>query len=526
MEEDKRKAMIPRPSGSIEKIGPGPRGILTRMVSDTLALARSRSTQVAPARFKIGKYEFCDPDYRQILLWAKALKLKPLTVIQRLERSSCKDFFQKLLTFSVENGAIVSLVWDIELLPLTIFDWVEGLSIREMAVQGHVLNPFQNSLRLPSLLRLKFSAQGSNKTSQIDLSNAPNLVELDCSSGLPDRTCIDGVYEDQTPTLDLSNLPNLTVLYCRHNKLTSLDIASVPNLAKLDCRHNELTEIDLSNVSRLADLDCSQNNLTEINLSNVPNLAKLNCRINNLSEINLSNVPGLADLDCHFNDLTEIDLSNVPRLTKLNCAFNELVELDLSCVPSITILDCTGTSREDSRLRNQITSLDLSNVPHLTKLNCAGNKLASLDLSNVPNLTWLMCGVSHCDMEWEIYGNELTELDLTRLPNLTMLSCNNNSLAELDLSTVPGLTHLHCGDNRLTELDLSNLPNLTVLECGENRITRLDLSRVPKLKWLDHDFGDVVLLSAPKGFYPYRLEYGGPGFDFRMADVPLTFDFD
>jgi hypothetical protein len=56
------------------------------MVSDALALARSQ----AEATFQIGGYEFRSPDYRQILLWAEALKIAPTTVVQRLEGASLK----------------------------------------------------------------------------------------------------------------------------------------------------------------------------------------------------------------------------------------------------------------------------------------------------------------------------------------------------------------------------------------------------------------------------------------------------
>ncbi len=221
MVEDKRNAMIPQPSGAIEKIGPGPRGILTRMVSDTLALARSQSTNVAAARFKIGKYEFCDPDYRQILLWARALKLKPLTIVQRLERSSNEDIDGNILNFGVDGGSITALIWDFDLLPLTAFRWIDGLMIRKMVFQGRIKSPFQHSLRLPSLTHLKVSIKGQFAIpggTELDLSCVPMLTELDCS-------CL---LRESHASLDLSNVPNLTKLYCRSNYLTDLDLSKVP----------------------------------------------------------------------------------------------------------------------------------------------------------------------------------------------------------------------------------------------------------------------------------------------------------
>ena len=39
------------------------------------------------ALLPIGKYEFRDVDYRQILIWAQALELAPMEIVQRIEDS-------------------------------------------------------------------------------------------------------------------------------------------------------------------------------------------------------------------------------------------------------------------------------------------------------------------------------------------------------------------------------------------------------------------------------------------------------
>jgi hypothetical protein len=202
MVEEKRNAMIPRPSGAIEKIGPGPRDILTRMVSDALVLARSQEKSLTAARFRIGNYELRGADYRQILLWAKALELEPAGIIQRLESSSCEDRDRATLKFRVENGSIVTLAWDFDLLPLPVFEWVDGLVIREVGFKGLLTAPPHISLRLPLLVRLNCS--GINLT-EIDLSHVPRLTELSCHS-------------NPLTELDLSNVPGLTELWC-HSKL-------------------------------------------------------------------------------------------------------------------------------------------------------------------------------------------------------------------------------------------------------------------------------------------------------------------
>ena len=122
------------------------------MVSDALALARSQ----VEATFRIGGYDFRSPDYRQILLWAEALKIAPTMVVQRLESTSLDlGGGRGKISFQVNNGAILSAVWDFEFLPLRKFEWVEGLSISEMGFKGSSETPIENlSIHLPHLHRL------------------------------------------------------------------------------------------------------------------------------------------------------------------------------------------------------------------------------------------------------------------------------------------------------------------------------------------------------------------------------------
>ena len=46
--------------------------------------------------------------------------------------------------------------------------------------------------------------------------------------------------------LDLSNCPNLIVLECHDNQITELDLSNCPNLTHLNCHNNQLTELDIS----------------------------------------------------------------------------------------------------------------------------------------------------------------------------------------------------------------------------------------------------------------------------------------
>src|ERR1700685_2079928 len=103
MGEEVHKALVVRPSTEVGRVSAGAENVLSRIVSDALVLARPHATSMASARFRVGDYEFREADYQQILLWAKALEVDPITMVRRLEFSYWNDY-----EFRVENGAIKS----------------------------------------------------------------------------------------------------------------------------------------------------------------------------------------------------------------------------------------------------------------------------------------------------------------------------------------------------------------------------------------------------------------------------------
>jgi hypothetical protein len=80
MDEKKEKALVPRPPSAVEKAVPGVKRILSGMVADVLAQATIEQRSPTLARFRIGDYEWCEPDYRQILIWAEATRKKSLNL--------------------------------------------------------------------------------------------------------------------------------------------------------------------------------------------------------------------------------------------------------------------------------------------------------------------------------------------------------------------------------------------------------------------------------------------------------------
>ncbi len=299
----------------------------------------------AAERFRIGSYELRTPDYRQILLWAKALDVEPAGIIQRLESSVCERGDHWRLTFKVEDGSIVTLPWDFDLLPLSVFEWVDGLVIREVGFKGSPKAPPQISLRLQFLARLNCSAI---ELTELDLTNVPRLTDLQCHS-------------NQLTALDLTNVQGLTMLWCHTNHFTELDLTNVTGLVQFSCSHNQLTKLDLSNVPALSELACSNNQLTVLDLSNVAGITHLSCENNQLTELDITNIVGLIELDCSGNRLSRLDLTNVPALRDLICSDNQLTELELSKVPGLIGLMCE---------KNRLTELDIRLLEKLTNFEC------------------------------------------------------------------------------------------------------------------------------------------------------------
>ena len=233
MPDENNRSLISLPDASLALARPKSGRVLSELVGDTLALALGK-----PLR-KIGEYEWCEPDYRQILLWAEALGLEPEEVIRRLldrrtlhmpERD--RTVFQETV---FENGRIVKLNWDLNLLPISNFEWIEGLEIDYLRL---AFWQYDESARVP----LKVSL--------------PKLRELNC--------------ECATTELDLSGVPSLEKLWCSGKGLTSLQLSKLPRLKELQCKFSQISELDLSKLPTLTVLNCQANQLAVIDLSQVP----------------------------------------------------------------------------------------------------------------------------------------------------------------------------------------------------------------------------------------------------------------
>ncbi len=259
---------------------------LEKAVTADQVFPLSRSPDVARdstvSQFCIGGFEFCKPDYQQIMLWAKALKLEPEVVLERL-LTEPQESWQRQHKTQIEHGRIIKLGWDIGLLPLKAFEWVGDLVIRSVIFfvpvdqePAHI----SMTLRLPELQRLSCDGMGLTK---LDLSNVPMLTELYCDS-------------NKLTDLDLSRCLNITDVSCGNNLISALDIASAPQLKLLSCNNNRIRNIDLSSASQLYYLVCNDNHLTALDLSAVSQLSVLTCYNNPITDLDIRSLTKLTVL--------------------------------------------------------------------------------------------------------------------------------------------------------------------------------------------------------------------------------------
>ncbi len=352
--DDSSKALQPASSRALSISGNQPEGVKARMTQGALEIARSYLIVPSKTFHKVGGYEFCDLDYRQLCLWGEQFAMTPDEIVKMLTEMQPTEEHPSWLRdgydtyrFTVEDGHIKRLFWNFNKEPEGSFQILDGLLVGRVLLYGH---------------------------DEVDLFHGESVTpHLPALEGLACIGC--GIT-----FLDLSGVPQLTTLGCGENQLTDLDLSGLPQLTELSCEGNQLTELHLLRVSQLSVLRCGGNQLTDLDLSGVPQLTTLDCGGNRLTDLDLSGIPQLTELVCEWNQLTGLDLSGVPQLTEVWCIDNNITNLDLSGVPQLTELCCGG---------NQLTDLDLSVVPQLTKLWCRGNQLTKLDIRPLNHLKTL-----------------------------------------------------------------------------------------------------------------------------------------
>ena len=132
MEEKKTKEIVLSTGKELARQEERTSPIIERISRDVITRAEAQG--LSQSRFRLGNYLLREPDYQQILLWAEAMDMSPLKVLQCLADAVHSDegFPYSELSFAVENGAIVSMFWDFDVLPIVPNTWMKGLQIRDL----------------------------------------------------------------------------------------------------------------------------------------------------------------------------------------------------------------------------------------------------------------------------------------------------------------------------------------------------------------------------------------------------------
>ena len=189
-----------------------PNSIIGRMTRD--ALHATEAIKLSNELFRIGEYLLRAPDFRQIQWWASELGMPPEQVLEVLEKAVIEG---EKLGLVVENGSVLSIVWDFTCFPIVPSYWEPGLAINTLSFKG--VCPETGEPFSPDLPHLDLLFCGCTGLKELNLSGTPNLVTLFC-------------HQNQLTKLDLTTVPLLSILFCHGNKLTDLGLTSVPGLTK------------------------------------------------------------------------------------------------------------------------------------------------------------------------------------------------------------------------------------------------------------------------------------------------------
>jgi hypothetical protein len=316
MPDQNDRSLVRRPSGQVTKLSPGGQQIVSGMIDDTLELARGRQELSTEKRYKIGEQELCEPDYLQVLEWAKQVKMEPQECLHVL-RFGPRRLRNNTIEYSqIFDGKFESIWWDCILTNsedlfckedvwskslFKVFSCTQPLELKELHLSG-----IQKLSITSTLFKLnKLSIHSNSEVNLTNLSFCPNLKRLD--SGVP------FLGLDTVVRMLLNNFGRY-----RGKQGRQLDLSLVPKLSVMDCSNFGLEKLDLTDLPNLKELDCSGNNLRNIDLSNLPKLRRLVFKDTNIKNIDLSGVPLLEELYCpDASQIAELDISRLKGLKTL-----------------------------------------------------------------------------------------------------------------------------------------------------------------------------------------------------------------
>lgn len=338
----------------------------------------------------------------------------------------------------------------------------------------------------------------------------PDLHRLRCTSA------------EQLNALSAEQKAQLTALYCPNIGITTLDLSEFPNLEELDCSRNNITVLGTDQCQKLRTLVCNNNQLTALNLSGNTQLTNLNCSNNKFNTLDVSNCANLRNLVCYretgYTYLTTLNISGCTNLQTLDCKNNLLSQLNISSCTNLETLICNSNSLSTLNVssctnlqtlycesNSRLSNLNLRGFTKLRTLSCAYTNLTELDLSGCTNLVTLEC--NEC--------SSLEKLNLSDCANLTLVNAEGDyNYAELDFRGCKNLVTLNMGFDITVLPDLSDCENLEKIELiGCESLKTADISGLKKLKnfYIEGSYNVEALIAnnnpALESFYIDGSDY-------------------
>jgi hypothetical protein len=232
-------ALVPRPPGSLERAAMGPKRLCDRIAPELLALAKREQPTPVAAKFRVGDYNFCAPDHRQILSWAEQQGLSPEEVIGSLldgEKPSGVPWAGTVF----ENGRIRKLNWDFDSMCVPDLTFIDGLQITHLSLcssEYAFAAEEADEIEIVGFKNLEqlFSIAENLPHFKLTLSDLPLLTHFSCwETPFFDSfhcNCISVPSDPTVPFNPASFAPNLQVLECHGY----IDVRSLLHLEKLIC---------------------------------------------------------------------------------------------------------------------------------------------------------------------------------------------------------------------------------------------------------------------------------------------------
>lgn len=393
---------------------------------------------------------------------------------------------------------------------------------------------------------------GDIKLTKLDVSGAPELVELDCRgnqlSSLEVRNNTKLHYlacgQKGLRSIDLSTLSELSFFNCSRSPISQLDLKNNTKLKSLYAFECELSNLDLSSLKLLATLYCNGNKLTKLDVSANPNLENLICGNNQIKNLDLTKNDKLGLLSCTTNGLERLLLSNRAfALQGLNISSNKLnKEAVMAFIKSLPMQQGHSTkmavvNTEDPDEMNVFTSLHVlmmslkgwsawdfkgglneeqyagqkDDTPYIIlQASSTPAKIETLELDATGDIHRIGVNDEGTSIEvkyamlagkikgLKVKGARLAGLDLSHNPMLERMDCSNNKITELNLSASTQLKELICSHNHLRQIDVKPLAKLEVLECASNQLSALGLENNLELKKLRYEDNQIRHLDLSK----------------------------